>query len=143
MEKSESCEKRIISLIFTASRNMRQESQENDLETLERLSIVQLETLKFIGERKNPLMKEVADYLSIAPPSLTPLIDGLEKKDLLKRSSSDSDRRAILISLTKKGKEILGKAMKRKMKKMHDVFKKLTREEQQSLIRILEKLSNQ
>jgi len=141
MDKKESLENRIISLIFTASRNLRQESQENEIDTIERLSMIQLETLKFIEERKNPLMKDVADYLSIAPPSLTPLIDGLEKKKLLKRGSSENDRRATLIFLTKKGKDILEKTMSKKMKRMGNAFKKLTEGEQKSLIRILEKLS--
>ncbi|HOX10939.1 MAG TPA: MarR family transcriptional regulator [Candidatus Moranbacteria bacterium] len=141
MENKDSCENRIISLIFTASRNLRQESRENELDEAERLSMTQLETLKFIDERKNPLMKDVADYLFIAPPSITPLIDGLETRKLVKRGSSKNDRRAILISLTDKGKDILEKTMNKKMKRMGDVFKKLTKEEQKSLIRILEKLS--
>lgn len=141
MEKNESCENHIISLIFTASRNLRQESQENELDEAKRLSMTQIETLKFINERKSPLMKDVADYLFIAPPSLTPLIDGLETKGLVKRDSSENDRRAILIFLTDKGKDILKKTMKKKIKRMGDVFKKLTKGEQKSLIRILEKLS--
>ncbi|MFZ2975835.1 MAG: MarR family transcriptional regulator [Candidatus Moraniibacteriota bacterium] len=141
MEKKDSCENRIISLIFTASRNLRQESHENELDEAERLSMAQLETLKFIGERKNPLMKDVADHLFIAPPSLTPLIDGLETRKLVKRGPAKNDRRAILISLTDEGKDVLEETMKKKMKRMGDVFKKLTKEEQKSLIRILEKLS--
>jgi len=143
MEKNDTCENRIISLIFAASRNIRQESRENEVNTntFEHLSMVQLETLKFIDERNNPLMKDVADYLSVAPSSLTPLIDGLETKNLVKRVSSKNDRRAILISLTDKGKDILEKNVRRKMKKMGGIFKKLTEGEQKSLIRILEKLS--
>lgn len=141
MEKKESCENHIISLIFTASRNLRQESQENEIDEFERLSMIQLETLKFINEQKSPLMKDVAKYLSIAPPSLTPLVDGLEQKKLLKRGPAENDRRATLIFLTDKGKDVLEKTMKKKMKKMGDVFKKLTEGEQKSLIKILEKLS--
>jgi len=141
MENSESFENRIISLIFTASRNIRQESQENEIDAMDRLSMIHLETLKFIEERKNPLMKDVADYLSIAPPSLTPLIDGLEQKKLLKRGSSKDDRRATLIFLTDKGRDLLERTMRKKMKRLSNVFKKLTEREQKSLIRILEKLS--
>jgi MarR family transcriptional regulator, 2-MHQ and catechol-resistance regulon repressor len=141
MAHKESLENRIISLIFTASRNLRQESQGDVSDAVECLSMVQLQTLKFIGEQNGSLMKDVADYLSIAPPSLTPLIDGLEQKKLIKRSSSKNDRRVTLIFLTDKGKDIMEKNMKIKMKKMGDVFKKLTMAEQKSLIRILEKLS--
>ena len=141
MEIKESCANRIISLMFSISRNLRQESQETEIEAAERLSMIQLETLKFIDEHESPPMKDVADYLSIAPPSLTPLIDSLELKSLLRRGPSQQDRRATLIFLTAKGKDVLEKAMRKKMKRMRYVFEKLTKDEQQALVRILEKLS--
>jgi len=104
MSQIKSFEDKITSLIFLIGRNMRQQDIENcDLHRTERLSFTQVEALKFIKKRKNPLMKEVSNHLSIAAPSLTPLIDELEKRELIKRDPSENDRRAILIMLTEKG----------------------------------------
>lgn len=142
MTYEESIENRIISLIFSAGRNFRKENNmrlEDDFK--EHISPVQLETLKFINDRKKPLMKEVADYLFIAPPSLTPIIDGLEKRKLIKRGHSENDRRATLLCLTEKGKDVLEKTIKHAMEKMHQTFSKLTKKEQETLLGLLEKIA--
>lgn len=142
MPQTKSFEDEITSLIFLIGRNMRQQNIEScDLHHTERLSFTQVEALKFIKKRKNPLMREVSDHLSIAAPSLTPLIDELEKRELIKRDPSEKDRRAILIMLTEKGEDFLKKILKIKTKKMHYIFSKLTKDEQKTLIGILEKLS--
>ena len=86
-------------------------------------------------------MKEVSDHLSIAAPSLTPLVDELEKRELIKRCSSENDRRAVLIMLTEKGESLWEKIMRIKTKKMNYIFSKLTKDEQETLIKILEKLT--
>ncbi len=142
MKKDHLSENSIISLIFSVSRNLRQKSQAkgkgNDQQ---RLSLVQLETLKFIDEHKHPLMKEVAEYLFIAPPSLTTLIDGLEKRGFVRRGASTNDRRAVFICLTRTGKTILQHSLRKKTEKMQYVFSTLSDAEQKTLIKILEKLS--
>lgn len=142
MTHKKSIENRIMSLIFSAGRNFRKENNmclEDDIK--KRLSPVQLETLKFINDRKNPLMKEVSDYLFIAPPSLTPIIDGLEKKKLIRRDHSENDRRVTLLCLTKKGKYVLEETIKHAMEKMHQTFSKLTEKEQETLLGLLEKIA--
>ena len=144
MEGTKLFEERIISLIFSVGRNFRQDTAKgapNQKLECAHVSIVQLETLKFIGQKKNILMKDIANYLSIAPPSLTPLIDHLEERKLIKRTLSRNDRRAIFINLTDKGKEALKKIMKKKVAAMHYLFQKLTQDEQKTLICILEKLA--
>ena len=144
MDSAKLSEERIISLIFSVGRNFRQDTQKKaPTQKFEcaHISIVQLETLKFIAQKKNVLMKDIANYLSIAPPSLTPLIDHLEERQLIKRTSSQNDRRAIFINLTSKGKEALKKIMKKKVAAMHYLFQKLSKDEQKTLIHILEKLA--
>ena len=114
MKQQQSFEDKITSLIFLIGRNMRQQNVEKcDLDNMEKLSFIQIEALKFIKEQKNPLMKEVSSHLSIAAPSLTPLIDELEKRELIKRGSLENDRRAVLIRLTEKGENVLNKILKR------------------------------
>ncbi len=142
MNRQKTIENRIISLIFSAGRNFR---KENDMkcETImqKHLSLIQLETLKFIDEEKNPLMKDVSDYLFIAPPSLTPIIDVLEKRKLIKRSLAENDRRATILFLTGKGKQFLDRAIRQKIKETKNIFSKLTEKEQETLVGLLEKIS--
>lgn len=139
MAKIKSFEDKITSLIFLIGRNMRQRNAKNC--SLGHLSFIQIEALKFISEQKNPLMKDVASHLFIAAPSLTPIIDELEKKNLIKRSSSKNDRRAVLIFLTKIGEDVINKISRIKTENMRHIFNKLTEKEQKILINILEKIS--
>jgi len=129
--------------MFLIARNLKKKYQEDgEIDDARHLSFVQLEALKFIGEQKNPLMKDVANHLSIAAPSLTLIVDELEKKKLIKRGLSENDRRAILIFITKTGKDMLNKVLKIKREHMQYVINKLTKCEQKTLIKILEKLSS-
>ncbi|MBW8484301.1 MarR family winged helix-turn-helix transcriptional regulator [Actinomadura parmotrematis] len=48
---------------------------------------------------------QLADFLEIAPPSLTGLIDGLEADGLARRGQDSADRRLVRARLTAKGRE--------------------------------------
>ncbi|MGK2849209.1 MAG: MarR family winged helix-turn-helix transcriptional regulator [Minisyncoccota bacterium] len=141
MEQQQNNAEKILSLLFAIGRTVRQESSAYDITTHQRLSFVQLETLKFIHEHQKSLMKDVAEYLAIAPPSLTPLIDSLVMRHLLERSVSVADRRATCLMLTEDGRETLQTFLKKKMEKMEKIFQKLSGEEQEIFIKILQKLS--
>src|SRR5690242_6488849 len=70
-------------------------------------SHLQLATLRFIQEHDGPLMKDVAAYLRIAPPSATTFIDNLAKAGLVRRLASSRDRRRVRVRLTPKGAKAL------------------------------------
>ncbi len=57
-------------------------------------------------EKENITQKELAHDTYFKQPSLTLMIDKLEKKELVKREASLSDRRAHVVTLTKKGKSL-------------------------------------
>jgi DNA-binding MarR family transcriptional regulator len=127
----------IISLIFSISRTFRRDIPNK--KKICCLSMVQLGTLKFIKENR-PLMKDVADFLSVAKPTLTELINEMEKKKIVKRILSKKDKRSTFVSITKKGEDVLKRSLKMKEKEMRSVFGKLSEEEQKSLVKILKKI---
>ncbi|HTX87054.1 MAG TPA: MarR family transcriptional regulator [Candidatus Nanoarchaeia archaeon] len=67
--------------------------------------------LKFVAEKKNPTMKELADQFSITPPSVTGLIDSLVAERYLLRDFDRDDRRLIRLSITEKGRQTLKKCL--------------------------------
>jgi len=101
---------------------------------------LQLEVLGYVKENKEPLMKEVASFLSITPSSATPLINKLVKLGILKRNFDKNDRRAIRLSLTSKGQKILNKEYKKVSAQMRKTLMKLSIEEQKNLVEIFQKL---
>ncbi len=56
---------------------------------------------------KKQSMSEIAKFLGISKPNLTPIIDRLILEEYVERSENKKDRRTLLISLTDKGLDYL------------------------------------
>ena len=130
----------VISLIFKTDRLIRRRLRK-EKRRLDPFSVLRLEALRYIAEKKNPSMREVADYFCITPPSVTSLIDSLVKSKIVKRVYDKDDRRAIRLFITSKGREELKKGINRINNNMRKVLKQLNTKELKNLIKILEKLS--
>ncbi|OAB41946.1 MarR family winged helix-turn-helix transcriptional regulator [Paenibacillus glacialis] len=65
----------------------------------------EIHTIEGIGYEGAILMNELATHLGVTKGAVSQLIVRLEAKQLVMRSSYPHDSRAILISLTEKGKE--------------------------------------
>ena len=130
----------VISLIFKTDRLIRRRLKK-EKRRLDPFSILRLEALRYIAEKKSPSMREVADYFCITPPSVTSLINSLVKSKVVKRVYDENDRRAIRLFITSKGREELKKGINRINNNMRKVLRQLNTKELKGLIRILEKLS--
>lgn len=130
---------KIISAFFNAFRLFKQKLDLNN--PLYHLPMAQMETLRLIGEEESVPMKQVADFLAITPPSATVLINNLVKLGFVQRNSDKLDRRAVHLSLTKKGKVVLQEGIKQRCKRLMILLKNLSKTEQTQLLTILTKMS--
>lgn len=126
---------RIINLIFA----IRQLSACHIHSKSSNFSFLQFATLLFIKDKK-PLMKELADFLDITPPSATSLVETLVNAKLAKRLHAASDRRIIQIVITAQGQTYLKKGKLVLAKKMRKNLENLNQKEQETLSRILAKI---
>ena len=62
--------------------------------------------LHYIKHGPNTI-KRISELMLISAPTLVPVIDLLEKKQLLKRTKNEKDRRENILELTKKGKSLV------------------------------------
>ena len=69
------------------------------------LSIVQVRLLGLLRDR-TPTMNELARYLDLDKSSVTGLIDRAQRRGLVVRVPSTTDRRAVLVSLTDHGRSL-------------------------------------
>jgi DNA-binding MarR family transcriptional regulator len=67
------------------------------------LSIIQTRLLGVLRDRK-PTMNELARFLGLDKSSVTGLVDRAERRGLVVRVPSATDRRSVLVSLTDKGR---------------------------------------
>jgi MarR family transcriptional regulator, lower aerobic nicotinate degradation pathway regulator len=69
------------------------------------LSIVQLRLLGILRDR-TPTMNELARFLDLDKSSVTGLVDRAQRRGLVLRVPSATDRRAVLVSLTDRGRTL-------------------------------------
>lgn len=129
---------KLISLMSASRRHICEKF--NRTKGLDPTTFIQIETLRFIMERKNPKMKDVASYLNITPPSATSIIDGLVKTKMIERNFSSTDRRTVRLAITTKGKNYATKCFNDLSKGMEESLAKLTQKEQKQLINLHYKL---
>ena len=78
--------------------------EEESVEALQtRLSVQEVHTIECLGRRPGLKMRDLADMMEISTPSVTGVVDKLEKKGYARRKTTPTDRRVFLIELTHKG----------------------------------------
>jgi DNA-binding MarR family transcriptional regulator len=83
---------------------------------------------------------DLARHLVVTPPTVTRLIDGLQRKGLVQRVSSSADRREVGLELTDAGRAILREFQRKASKRVQLLVDQLTSNEQRLLDRALENL---
>src|ERR1700741_5306890 len=90
-------------LSFVIHRMLERRAAEHDL------SIIQTRLLGVLRDRK-PTMQELARFLGLDKSSVTGLVDRAERRGLVARVPSATDRRAVLVSLTDDGRSLISQA---------------------------------
>lgn len=86
--------------------------------------------------------KQLAEQAGITRATVTGLLDGLEREQLIERHANVVDRRALNIELTAKGKLIAKQAFDQHSRWIASLFGNLSSQERQQLSNLLEKVSN-
>lgn len=72
--------------------------------------------------------------------NITTVIDNLEKNDLVRREREAKDRRYFMVVLTAKGQKLIKKIYPAHARQVDQVLKRLTKAEQERLLKLCEKL---
>jgi MarR family transcriptional regulator, 2-MHQ and catechol-resistance regulon repressor len=90
---------------------------------------------------KGPLsISEIQDKVLLASGSMTAAIDRLEKRGLVVRKSTASDRRARIVQLTQEGKRVAAACFEKHASDLEDLMSVLSANEKQQLYASLKKL---
>lgn len=96
-------------LLFMTVDSLRRSCEKN-IDTVPRpqATFAQIKIMGMIFLKKSPslMLKEIANGLNITPGAVSQTVDVLVKEGMLKRCVSKTDRRAVSISLTKKGEKL-------------------------------------
>ena len=103
------------------------------------LSIIQTRLLGVLRDRK-PTMHELARFLGLDKSSVTGLVDRAERRGLVARVPSTTDRRAVLVSLTDDGRSLVSQAAARFEADVLTMLSCLPPREGETLSRIVSRL---
>ena len=132
---------KLIEEIFTLSRIFK-ENLSFSKETFH-LTLLQLQALIFIKQTKKTQMGDIAKKFGIEMPSATAIVDNLVKENLILRSDNPDDRRAVIISLSAKGKKMLTDAIHEREKKMEKMLSFLSIKDKKDLLRVTKKINTE
>jgi DNA-binding MarR family transcriptional regulator len=76
------------------------------------ITVEQWEILVVLWERDGQCQHELATFCGKDRPSVTRILDNMEKRDLVRRVSSEKDRRNKQVFLTKKGRDLQDQLMR-------------------------------
>lgn len=93
--------------------------------------------LRVIGEHQPTRLGVVAQHLRIAPRSVTDVVDALEESGLVRRASDPDDRRAVLVSLSPRGRRLLATLEQTRRRSQDELFARLSERDRATLARIL------
>lgn len=102
------------------------------------LSIPEWTILGQVFEQEGIRLAEISVILSVEAPLVTTLADQLEKKGLVARSDDPQDRRAKLITLTEKGKDLVPKIEDNANQKIKELMQGISEQDLMVYNRVLE-----
>jgi len=97
------------------------------------LTASQLALLSTLDRRGAMTLGDLAAHEGVQPPSVTRMVDALEKAGLVKRVDSVTDRRAVMAQLTGKGRKAMEDVRRRRDAWLAERMARLTPEEQDLL----------
>src|SRR5881409_2980890 len=87
-------------------------------------------------------LTDLGDRLLVRPPSVTGVVDRLQRAGLVRRISSPADQRAKHVKLTAAGRRLVRRVLSRHPAQLRKVLRGLEHSEQEQLRRLLDRLAS-
>jgi DNA-binding MarR family transcriptional regulator len=72
------------------------------------LTLSQYALLQPLGDRDAARVRELAEKAGVTPSTATRILDALERREIVRRTRAREDRRGVTITLTPRGRDLLG-----------------------------------
>jgi DNA-binding MarR family transcriptional regulator len=106
----------------------------------ERLRLGHLAVLGSLVDNDARSQRELSELLGIHPSDMVSLVDDLAQRELVSRVTDPSDRRRNLVNLTPGGRKLVREATVQSRRIHREVLSGLSRDEQQSVRELLDRV---
>ena len=98
----------------------------------------QVQALKYLANHEPCTISTIAEGLGISQPAATMLINRMEKRGLVQRRPSETDRRQLEVSLTSQGHLILSQIERTRLDKLSEILELMSIDERNQLLTAIE-----
>ncbi|MCL5291053.1 MAG: MarR family transcriptional regulator [Actinobacteria bacterium] len=109
-------------------------------EAAEVFTLTQTLVLITLADKGELAMAELASHLKVSAPTMTGVVDRLEKRAIVARKSSLEDRRKVSVALGQKGEEVVAQVVSAIKGRWQAIVSTLTDDEKEQLAAILKKI---
>lgn len=102
---------------------------------------IEFSVLMLLLGNDGPAPKALSRTLNVPAPNITPVLDRLEQRGLLRRAPDATDGRGQRVSLTAKGRRVAEDAYQRSLTMEDDILSELTARERVTLLSLLRRLN--
>lgn len=114
----------------------------NETKNDEFLSLTERSTLALVYQNIEILPSELASIEKVTSQSMSQIINKLLRHSFLKKTSSKTDKRKVIITITSNGKKYVEKKRNEKQEWLaHSIFEKTTQREKEVLIKAIKVLT--
>lgn len=105
-----------------------------------KITMEQLSVLEILSNKGDMNMTELSKTVWKQNANITRIVDKLEKQQLVERRAVEGDRRANLVSITDKGKQLFEKVIPIVINVYTDITSDISKEEETVTLRVLNKI---
>jgi DNA-binding MarR family transcriptional regulator len=121
-----------VDAVLTASRSLIAVATRSLGAAAEETTIAQYRALVVLASRGPQRMTDLAGALDVAPSTAGRMCDRLVRKRLIRRHRARADRRAVLVSITAAGRQVVDQATTRRRELIAGILAKLPLQQQQA-----------
>jgi DNA-binding MarR family transcriptional regulator len=121
-----------VDAVLTASRSLIAVATRSLGSAAEETTIAQYRTLVVLASRGPQRMVDLAGALDVAPSTAGRMCDRLVRKRLIRRHRPRADRRAVLVSITAAGRQVVDQATARRRELIAGILAKLPLQQQRA-----------
>jgi DNA-binding MarR family transcriptional regulator len=119
-----------VDAVLTASRTLIAVATQSLGAAAEETTIAQYRALVVLASRGPQRMVDLAGALEVAPSTVGRMCDRLGRKGLIRRHRGRADRRAVLVSITPDGRDVVDQATARRRELISAILSKLPAQRQ-------------
>jgi DNA-binding MarR family transcriptional regulator len=134
---TEQLDESAVEAVLTASRSLVAVATRSLGAAAEETTIAQYRTLVVLASRGPQRLVDLSATLGVAPSTAGRMCDRLVRKGLIRRHRARTDRRAVLVSITAAGRQVVDQATERRRALIADILRKLPPSRQQAVAEAL------